>query len=263
MQPQAISRTSGKTRRAAVSGVLKRIVIAALLALFGMILFESRGLMAATQVVQNFQAEPNFQAVQDSQVPQNSPAAAPAGPRKRTAPAEGKRLQLLPEARRSAQAQATPAQPQPPVPKIPIRTEISRFDGWIVTCNEFEGGPKTRGCSAQLQILQEKTNQPVFSWTVGLDDNKQLVTVLQTPTGVAIAPGVELRVGKIPARKIPFATCETTRCIATTIVDAALLREMTTSPTAQAVVQGAQGNTVDFNIQMKGFDKAYPTLSHP
>jgi invasion protein IalB len=247
-----------------VSGILKRIGIGTLLALFGIMLFESRGLIADTQVVQNFQAASNSQAVHDSQMPQNSPTAVRAAPRQPSAPAEGKRLQPLPEAR-STQAQATPAQPQqePPAPKIPIRTEISRFDGWIVTCNEFEGGSKTRGCSAQLQILQEKTNQPVFSWTIGLDDKKQLISVLQTPTGVAIAPGVELRVGKIPARKIPFATCETTRCIATTIVDAALLREMTTSPTAQAVIQGSQGNTVDFNIRMKGFDKAYAALSHP
>jgi invasion protein IalB len=245
-----------------VSGILKRIGIATLLTLFGIMLFESRGLIAATQVVQNFQAAPKSQA--DSQVPQNSPADARVAPRQPTAPAEGKRLQPLPEAR-STQAQATPAQPQqePPAPKIPIRTEISRFDSWVVTCSEFDEGPKTRACSAQLQILQEKTNQPVFIWTVGLDEKKQLVSVLQTPTGVAIAPGVELRVGKITARKIPFATCETTRCVATTIVDAALLREMTTSATAQAVVQGVQGNTVDFNIQMKGFDKAYAALSHP
>jgi invasion protein IalB len=247
-----------------VSGILKSLGIATLSALFGLMLFESHGLIAEIQTVQNFQAAPNSQALHDSQMPQNSPAAARAVPRQPTAPAEGKRLQQLPEAR-SAQVRGNPAQPQqePPAAKIPIRTEISRFDGWIVTCNEFEGGSKTRGCSAQLQILQEKTNQPVFSWTVGLDDKKQLVSVLQTPTGVAIAPGVELRIGKIPARKIPFATCETTRCVAMTIVDAALLREMTTSPTAQAVVQGAQGNTVDFNIQMKGFDKAYATLSHP
>jgi invasion protein IalB len=35
---------------------------------------------------------------------------------------------------------------------------------------------------------------------------------------------------------------------------------MTTSPTAEAVIQGSQGNTVQFNIQMKGFDRAYAAL---
>jgi invasion protein IalB len=78
---------------------------------------------------------------------------------------------------------------------------------------------------------------------------------------VAIPPGVELRIGKSPARKVPFASCDNGRCIATMIMDANLLREMAATPTAEAVIQGSQGNTVQFNIQMKGFDKAYAVLS--
>lgn len=230
--------------------LVPRIGIGALAVLFGILLFESLGLIAGTQVAQN------------------SPPAARA-PRPPAAAAEDKPPQTEPPAR-SAQAQPAPPQPAPPQPqqeapaaKIPIRTEIQRFDGWIVTCNEFEGGPKTRVCSALLRILQQKTNQAVFSWTVELDNKKQMVAIMQTPTGVAIAPGVELRIGKSPARKIPFAACDSGRCVATTPVDANLLREMATSPTAQAVIQGEQGNSVEFNIEMKGFDKAYALLSRP
>jgi invasion protein IalB len=130
-----------------------------------------------------------------------------------------------------------------------------------VTCNEFAEGPRTRVCSALLQNLQQDTGQTVFSWTVGLDNNKQMIMVLQTPTGVAISSGVDLRIGKIPARKIPFSKCDTGRCVATTTMDAPLMHEMTTAPTAEAVIQGSQGNTVQFNIQMNGFDKAYAILS--
>jgi invasion protein IalB len=188
------------------------------------------------------------------------PAAAPPAP-----PAvygEDRQLPISPPAR-SAQAPAAPAQPQQPAaapPKIPTRTEILRFDGWVVTCNEFTE-PKTRVCAMLLQILQQNTNQVVFSWTVELDNSKQATTIMQTPTGVAIPPGVELRIGKSPARKVPFASCDNGRCIATMIMDANLLREMAATPTAEAVIQGSQGNTVQFNIQMKGFDKAYAVLS--
>ena len=129
-----------------------------------------------------------------------------------------------------------------------------------MTCNEF-AEPKTRVCTAVLQILQQNTNQPVFSWTVALDNSKQAITIMQTPTGVVIAPGVELRIGKSPARKISFASCDSGRCIATMTMDANLLRDMTTTPTAEAVIQGSQGNTVQFNIQMKGFDRAYAVVS--
>jgi invasion protein IalB len=163
---------------------------------------------------------------------------------------------------RSAQAPAATPPAAPPAPKVPTRTEILNFDSWVVTCNEF-AEPKSRACSALLQILQQNTNQVVFSWTVALDNAKQIITVMQTPTGVAIPPGVELHVGKAAARKIPFASCESGRCVATVAMDANLLRDMAANPTAEAVIQGSQGNTVQFNIQMKGFDRAYAVVSRP
>lgn len=180
------------------------------------------------------------------------------------APGDAGTAPARPQPGRSAQAPLpaqNPAQSQQaqPAPKIPARTEILTFDGWIVTCSEFEA-PKNKVCSALLQIQQQNNGQVVFSWTVALDSNRQVVGVMQTPTGVAIGPGVELRVGKLPARKIPFASCETARCVASMTMDANLLRELSASPTAEAVVQGSQGNTVQFNIQMKGFDKAYAVL---
>jgi invasion protein IalB len=162
---------------------------------------------------------------------------------------------------RAQTAPQTNAGQAPAPPQVPTRTEILNFENWAVTCNEFAESPKAKRCSALLQILQQNTNQIVFTWTVAMDDRKQLVAVMQTPTGVVIPPGVELRVGKLPSQKIPFASCDPGRCIATTTVDANLLREMTTSPTAEAIIQGSQGNTVQFNIQLKGFDRAYAVLS--
>jgi invasion protein IalB len=147
--------------------------------------------------------------------------------------------------------------------QTPTRTEILNFENWVVTCNEFAEASKPRVCTALLQIAQQNTNQVVFAWTIAIDNSKQMVTIMQTPTGVNIPPGVELKVGKVPPRKIPFASCDAGRCVATLPMDAALLREMTTVPSAEAVIQGSQGNTVQFNIQMKGFDKAYAVLSRP
>jgi invasion protein IalB len=181
-----------------------------------------------------------------------------------TAPAQESRIaqvtpraQSVPPAGQTTGQQTAAAQP---APQIPTRVEILNFDNWAVTCNEFADGPRTKRCSALLQILQQNTNQTVFTWTVGIDEHKQLVAVIQTPTGVTIAPGVELKVGKLPVQKIPFASCEPGRCVATMTVDTNLAKEMSTSPTAEAIIQGSQGNTVQFNIQLKGFDRAYMAL---
>ena len=228
------------------------------------------GLSAFAFWLYTLPAEP-MDGVRVAQAVQNAPPA-----RAPRAPAAGATMPALPvpsgedtRARaasrtNSSQLPATPGQVQTEAPtpaQIPTRTEILNFENWAVTCNEFADGPRTRKCSALLHILQQNTNQTVFTWTVAVDDRKQLVSVMQTPTGVVIPPGVELRVGKFPPQKIPFASCDTGRCVATMNMDANLLREMTTSPTAEAVIQSAQGNTVQFNIQMKGFDRAYAALS--
>jgi invasion protein IalB len=160
----------------------------------------------------------------------------------------------------AAQNAPTP-QPTASPPPVPVRTEILNFDNWVVTCNEFADGPSTRQCAGVLRIVQQNNNQVVFTWSVAIDANKQATTIIQTPTGVKIAPGVELKVGKAAARRVPFANCETGSCVAVAAMDAGLLREMTTAATAEAVIQGSQGNAVQFNIQLKGFDRAYAALS--
>jgi len=163
----------------------------------------------------------------------------------------------------AAQAPGALAQPQATAPPPePTRTEIQKFDNWVVTCNEFAEGPRTRACSAVTRGFNQN-KQLVFQWTVAVDSTKQLVTVMETLPGVAIPPGIELRVGKSASHKIPYMTCETGVCIARSNVDANLLRDLTGSPTAEIVIQGSQGNTVQFPVEMKGFDRAYAVLSRP
>lgn len=154
---------------------------------------------------------------------------------------------------------SAPASPQQQ--PVPIRTEILNLDNWVVTCNEFAEGQRKRVCSALLHVVQQNTNQTVFSWMIAVEGNKQLVTVMQTPTGVAIPPGVELKVGKLAPQRVPFTSCESGRCVASMTMDNALLHEMTVVSTAEAVIQGSQGNAVAFTIQLKGFDRAFAVLS--
>jgi invasion protein IalB len=187
--------------------------------------------------------------------PTRPPAAAPPAPAAAPAPAP------TPAAPPAAAGEGTKEAATPPPQPIPTRTEILNLDNWVVTCNEFAEGPRKRVCSALLHVVQQNTNQIVFSWTIAVEANKQMVTIMQTPTGVAIPPGVELKVGKLPPHKATYASCDNGRCVATMPMDAALIHEMTVVPSAEAIIQGSQGNTVQFNIQLKGFDRAFAVLS--
>jgi invasion protein IalB len=170
---------------------------------------------------------------------------------------------------RAAQAPApaapAPAQPQQPgqaapaapPPLTPQRTEITRFDNWVVTCNDFTEGPKKRICSAQIQVQQQNTNQVVFTWTVFINDAKQFVSALQTPTGIMIPPGVDVQVEKGTKRKVNYESCDNGRCTAAVTMDANMIREVTAATTAQVSITALNGSTVQFSIPIKGFEKAY------
>jgi invasion protein IalB len=159
----------------------------------------------------------------------------------------------------AAPATAPQAQQQQTPPPQPIRTEILNFDNWTVTCREFAEGKHKRICFALLQIVQQNNNQVVFSWTLGSDDDNHQLMTLQTPTGVAIGPGVDLKLAK-GNRVIPYTACETGHCVAALPVDANLVRDMTATTDAQAVIHASDGRDVTVNIPMKGFEKAYAAL---
>lgn len=148
--------------------------------------------------------------------------------------------------------QAAPAQPQ--------RTEIVTQDNWTVTCREFAGSPPRRVCSATLQVVQTGSNQVLFAWTIGSNEDNKLVSVLEMPPGVLIAPGVELKLARGNVRKAPFLSCEATQCDASIVMDDAFIRDAAATETAEATVYGTDGQGLQFNIPLKGFDKALAGL---
>jgi invasion protein IalB len=163
------------------------------------------------------------------------------------------------QAKSTPQPAPAPAAQTPPPPQ-PTRTEILNFDSWNVTCRDFAEAKHKHVCFAQLQIVQQSNNQVVFYWTMGFyDENHQLMT-LQTPTGVSITPGVDLKLAK-GNRTVPYTACETGHCIATLPVDAALVRDLTATTDAKAVIHASDGRDVEVNIPLKGFDKAYAALT--
>ena len=182
--------------------------------------------------------------------PPQPKAEAPSRARRAPPPVQGQQAQT--------QQPVQPPQPQAAAPaaRSPQRTEIVKFDNWTVTCLEYPEGTPKKTCAAQLQVQQSGSNQVLLAWTVSLNDSKQFVTLLQTPTGVSIPSGVELQPEKAGKRKLSYESCEPARCTSTLPIDAALLREFSTAPTAQVVIFAVNGQSVQFNIPIKGFDKA-------
>jgi invasion protein IalB len=184
-----------------------------------------------------------------AQQPQQRPAPAAPAPAQRPqqAPAQAQAAPAQPAAPQQA-APTAPAQPQP------VRTEITPHDNWTVTCRDF--ADKRRACSAVLQVVQQQNNQVLFVWVLGKNNEGKLVSVLQTPTGVTLAPGVEVKLARGATRRATYVNCETNRCEATLDMDDAFIRDASGSESVEATLYSNAGQGVKFTLPFKGFDKA-------
>jgi invasion protein IalB len=68
-----------------------------------------------------------------------------------------------------------------------------------------------------VAVQKQDTNQIILALTLQPNELGQMVASIQTPTGVAIAPGVEFKLENAAARKFAFDFCEPSRCSASLI----------------------------------------------
>jgi invasion protein IalB len=169
------------------------------------------------------------------------------------------RISMRPMLAQASPPQATAQKPGPAT--LPSqKTETINYENWILTCREFLDGPKKRNCSITVAIQKQDTNQIVLALTVQPNEQGQMVASIQTPTGVAIAPGVELKLEKAAARKFMFDFCEPSRCSASLIADKNFIREASLASSLAIVIQSSDGKPVNFEFPIKGFDKAYAKM---
>ncbi len=190
-----------------------------------------------------------------------SPAARPAAPAAPAAPAGP-----------AAPAESTPAAAVLAAPPPPQRTETINYDSWTVTCREPLDKPAKRHCLGSLQIVEREKQQEqqrvILSWLIGRDSKGALETVIQTPTGVLIQSGVELKFGDRPPRKLLFRVCEPQRCEASIEMDAAMVREAAAAVNAIVTLRAingrdVNGRDVNFNVPIKGIDKVISSIVKP
>lgn len=171
--------------------------------------------------------------------------------------AQGARGQNAPAAAPAAQA---PAATAPKAPEV-TKTEQSRIDNWILSCADFADPARKKLCSAKYQIIQKDSNNVLFVWELGFNQERKMLSVVQTPTGVLIGPGVEFKIGSGASRKAVFESCEPSRCIAVLPIDEKLIKDVSASPRFDVVLTAVNGAKVTFQIEANGVDKVYSSLT--
>jgi len=149
---------------------------------------------------------------------------------------------------------------QPAGPSGPQRIETVIYDSWRVICRDVVGVKDKKNCTAILQVAEPKQKRVVFTWVLGYDNKGTLTAVFQTPVGVQLLRGLELKLGQAQVRRVSYITCSSRICEAVTPMNAVLLKEAMASKTATATAYAMNGRGVQFSINMKGFDKTIEAL---
>jgi invasion protein IalB len=160
-----------------------------------------------------------------------------------------------------AQAPARPAQQapaQPQAPTIQWRT-VGTFGSWEARCTT-PPGRTTQLCTAVLQVINNQNKNVLMSWIVGPDDKGALQSIFQTPTGVMIANGIDVKLGNAAVRKISFQACGPQQCTAAGPMNDAFIKEITANERANVTLTAANGQAMNFGIPVAGFDKAIAAI---
>lgn len=141
------------------------------------------------------------------------------------------RLRVL--ERSGAPSTSAPAQIATNNPTASPKNEVTRFQGWLVTC--FDAAKlSTRSCVGKMNILKSNEDQrPILLITVNKTGNSSIL-ILQTPTGIDLKAGVNLQIGKSSPHHLDYASCEPALCTAIVPLNDILANELGSFPTASA-----------------------------
>jgi invasion protein IalB len=169
----------------------------------------------------------------------------------------------VPAAPPTAQKQqsGTPATSAPTTaPSVPVRTERIQYNAWTVTCTDTVEKTSKKNCSAMLQLINQKQRNVILVWLMGRDNQGVLRSVIQSPTGVQIPKGIELKLGNGPTRSLPYVNCAPQKCEASINMDDAMVHDAKVSPDAIVTVYALDGRAINFKMEIKGIDKAFAAL---
>ena len=145
-------------------------------------------------------------------------------------------------------ADATPPAPQPQSP-----ADVSIHDRWVVSCRT--GTDAKKDCSAALRIVNSD-QQLMILWEISRGPKGSLVASMQTPTGVQVQKGVDLKVGAAAVSKLDYAACASQNCVARGAINDSQLGKMAAVEEMTITIHAADNRDVNFKFPMKGLSQA-------
>lgn len=148
--------------------------------------------------------------------------------------------------------------------KPPVKTETTSFDNWRVVCDNQGSSPGARHCVvAQMSVVRAETKQLLVILSVYRDKAAQWKFDVRTPTPLVLGSGVQIVVGKNPARRLSYVSCEQAMCVAEAPLDETLLRELRPEEESAVTFTSLENGEVKVQFPIKGAKAALEELMRP
>jgi invasion protein IalB len=137
----------------------------------------------------------------------------------------------------------------------PMRMETTVYDRWTVTCQEVVGAEAKKTCSAALRIVDGQQKLLIL-WELARGKDGKIHAVMQTPTGVMVQKGVDLKVGEAAVGKLEYAGCVPQNCQAAGAMEDPVIKKIMAAPEMMVTIHAMDGRDVNFKFPLAGIDKA-------
>ena len=131
--------------------------------------------------------------------------------------------------------------------------QVATYDDWRLACPSAD--MKEAACEISTDLIDKsQPNGSVLARaTITTDRDGKQIMGFTLPFGVALEAGMGMRIGKDPVKVIPYRTCNTVGCIATTPFDTALSNSLKGTDDAAVLFAGLDGKPVSVPFSFKGY----------
>lgn len=161
----------------------------------------------------------------------------------------------------TAQQPAAPA--QKPAPAAPAKKDAKDQKSWVKLCEQklsvSEGVPKqVKVCVTHHERLSAVNGMVLVSAAirnVSGDKNEQLMVLV--PLGVALPPGLQVRIDENKPIPLKFAFCHVGGCMAEAVATKEIVEQFKKGTKMVVLALNNTGKAVGFPVPLNGFTKAY------
>jgi invasion protein IalB len=137
----------------------------------------------------------------------------------------------------------------------PLPADARSFGPWALTCANDDKAVKR--CAMVIRVLDQQSKRMMLAINVTRGPRGNPILVVVTPPSVTTSQGLTVAPATGAAVKAPVQSCTPQRCMAIFLIDEALQKSLTNSPTTTFQYVAGNGRAISYPLPTRGFGDGF------